>query len=125
MFHAKMYAIADKYGLPDLKGSAKETFERLVRGKWDSALFPKVASLVYELTPEGDRGLRDLLVQHLWANRATLLPKEDFQECILKYDELQKDVLKKLFLEPGSSEQKKTGRYRPLRISLNSEESSE
>lgn len=75
VFHAQMYAIADKYGLPDLKNSAKEAFQRLILKECDNASLSETASLVYSLTPEGDRGLRDIFVDYLWASRKTLFPR--------------------------------------------------
>lgn len=64
-----MYVIADKYDVAALKRVAVEEFaERLSKlGKtkpeeWKDKSFPKALKLIYEETPEADRGLKDVAV---------------------------------------------------------------
>ncbi|MCJ1244620.1 hypothetical protein MMC30_001818 [Trapelia coarctata] len=74
VFDARMYAIADKYDLPDLKRKVQEAFVLLLPNHTEDVLFAEVARAVYELTPQTDRGLRDLVNDILWNNRATMFP---------------------------------------------------
>jgi len=105
IFHAEVYGIGDKYNVLDLKDQAKKAFEQFLRKDCDLALFLDVASLVYNLTVDEDRGLRDILLSSLWANKATLLPRKDIQDCIMGHVGFQKDVLHRVFLDSGSSVQ--------------------
>ncbi|MCJ1244623.1 hypothetical protein MMC30_001821 [Trapelia coarctata] len=102
-FHAKVYGIGDKYNVLDLKDSAKKAFEQFLRGDCDLAIFSGVASLVYNLTVEEDRGLRDIWLCSLWASKATLLPRQDIQDSVMAHGGFQRDVLKKVFLDSGPS----------------------
>lgn len=98
-----MYALADKYGLIDLKMKVKRSFERqLARNLCVDILFAAAAALVYESTLQEDRGLRDPLLDFLWDNKATLLLKPGVQECIMAHEGLKNDVLQALFKDRGS-----------------------
>lgn len=72
--NAQMYSIADKYDMPSLKAKASEKFDAAIwehyrcgGGSSSSSSLAdeiiKVIPLVYESTPDRDRGLRDQLVQ--------------------------------------------------------------
>lgn len=65
--HAEMYAIADKYDLPTLSELAISKFqEALTMWDWDydSMEFLESISKVYDLTPESNRGLRDIVISY-------------------------------------------------------------
>lgn len=64
-----MYSIADKYDMPSLKAKASVKFSTAIWDDYhwgDSNLADeiiKVIPLVYESTPDNDRGLRDQAIQ--------------------------------------------------------------
>ena len=60
--HAELYAVADKYGLPPLADFAKSRFIATVRDSWDPYDFLQSIDAIYTLTPESNRGLRDVAV---------------------------------------------------------------
>jgi speckle-type POZ protein len=62
LFNVKVYHIADKYDVPELKKAAKEKFETTVKACWQMDDFPVAISEVYKGTLETDRGLRDPIV---------------------------------------------------------------
>lgn len=53
-----VYAIAEKYDIPELKDLAKRKFETLVRSKWPHDDFYNITKAVFSTTPDGDMGLR-------------------------------------------------------------------
>lgn len=66
--HAQMYAMADRFGIEDLKLLIQEQFEVLQRTDHEKDDFAAVIREVYISTPDSDRGLRDLVVKQS-ANR--------------------------------------------------------
>lgn len=60
MTNVKVYAMADKFDVEELKMLAKEKFEACSRG-WPLPKFPSVVQEALTSTPESDRGLRDIL----------------------------------------------------------------
>ncbi|KAJ9645808.1 hypothetical protein H2201_003612 [Coniosporium apollinis] len=63
ILHAKMYAIAEKYGIKGLKSLARSKFSTQIEQHWSSAELPETIQDVYETTVDSDRGLRDIVVQ--------------------------------------------------------------
>lgn len=101
--NAEMYALAEKYQMTALKNFAKSTFtgnlessywKNLHAAKPDDRLdLPSLVNLVYDGTPESDRGLRDLIVSYFqktwdkWIDRA--IPKR----IILEHPDLGFDII--------------------------------
>ncbi|RDI79596.1 hypothetical protein Vi05172_g10430 [Venturia inaequalis] len=76
MFHAKVYAIADKYDVPKLKILASEHFVRSFATAESTVRdIAETIEYVYDSTPESDRCLRDIVV-HIAADRTS-----DFYRC--------------------------------------------
>jgi len=66
--HAKVYAIAEKYGIAGLKSLARSKFSYQVSMHLDSAEFADACAEAYESTYHTDRGLRDVIIQTFRAN---------------------------------------------------------
>ena len=68
--HAQMYSLGDKYDLPGLKNEAVRRFKEDVKipgdRKSETLTLLSVVPTVYTTTPDSDRGLRNLLVQHIF-----------------------------------------------------------
>lgn len=67
LYHAEVYAIAEKYCMPMLKSLAVQKFKSHVSQSWtiddDAKLdFLDAIEYIYDSTPDHDRGLRDLAV---------------------------------------------------------------
>lgn len=76
--NAKMYALADKYDIPDLKALAKVKFEEAVLQDWESLAFAHAAELVFETTYHSDQGLRSVVISTI-----------DQHRSLVNYEEVQ------------------------------------
>ncbi|MCJ1388001.1 hypothetical protein MMC18_000845 [Xylographa bjoerkii] len=114
---AKMYGIADKYDLPDLKQKVLTAFEPLLALHRSDPLFTEAASHVYGMTIDSDRGLRDLVKAMVWGDRTVMLMRKDVQECIMHHDGFKDDVLQALFSDPNAIGPKKEKKERCKRLS--------
>ena len=61
--HTRVYALAEKYGIPGLKALAKRKFECQMACFYDSPEFADAVEEVYCSTIDSDRGLRDVVIQ--------------------------------------------------------------
>lgn len=61
--HTRVYALAEKYDIPSLKGLAKCKFEEACACWYDSPEFADAIEEVYCSTIDSDRGLRDVVLQ--------------------------------------------------------------
>ena len=64
VLHARMYVMASKYGIPALGDFARQYFEKAVNESWNATLFLESVPIIYDLTLDTDRRLRDLVVSH-------------------------------------------------------------
>lgn len=76
IIHAKVYAIAEKYGISGLKSLAKKKFAHQIERHISSAELPEACQEVYESTIDTDRGLRDVVVQTFRSNPDLTLRKD-------------------------------------------------
>ncbi|KAI9711495.1 MAG: hypothetical protein M1820_002058 [Bogoriella megaspora] len=76
VIHAKVYAIADKYDIPGLKDLAKGKFEAQVSKHWDCVEFSDALEEVYCSTVDGNRGLRDIVLQAFRENPRLVMKPE-------------------------------------------------
>ncbi|KAI1179206.1 hypothetical protein F4777DRAFT_575237 [Nemania sp. FL0916] len=91
--HAKVYAIAAKYLIDDLKSLAQNKFTEQVLAKWQPGdEFPEAAKVVYTTTCDRDRGLRDIMTKRLWERRGVLLV-EKMQTVLKECHGLSYDLL--------------------------------
>ncbi|MCJ1382100.1 hypothetical protein MMC17_005212 [Xylographa soralifera] len=114
---AKMYGIADKYDLPDLKEKVVKAFKPLLALNRSDPLFTEAASYIYGTTVDSDRGLRDLVKGMVWADRTVMLARKDVQECIMHNEGFKDDVVQSLFADPGIVGTKKEKKERGKRLS--------
>lgn len=95
--HALVYALADKYGIGDLKDMAKTKFSALAKEEWpQSQVFAHAAGLVYETTPDQDKGLRDAVVETVTAHHRDMLEVEEVQNLLESEPKLMLEVLKNI-----------------------------
>ncbi|KAI8938190.1 hypothetical protein NX059_005854 [Plenodomus lindquistii] len=66
--HAKMYAIAEKYGIVGLKALSRQKFAEQISLHPSDQEFPEACIEAYESTYHTDRGLRDVIIQTFRAN---------------------------------------------------------
>lgn len=83
MNNVLIYAIAEKYDIPELKELAKCKFHILASSRWPHDGFDAIAKAVFSTTPENDMGLRQIVLD---------ICEEHFFE-ILKHGELRGRLL--------------------------------
>ena len=62
MNNVLVYAIAEKYDIPDLKDMSRGKFQILARSKWPHDGFYTLAEEVFSTTPDTDMGLRQIVL---------------------------------------------------------------
>ena len=95
-FCAQVYALADKYGVPGLKGRSADRFKELIEDGWNTPDFFHSIKVIYESTPSNNRGLRSLAVHAAAKNLPALFNYEEFQGVISEVAEFTKDLIYKL-----------------------------
>ncbi|KAF2464239.1 uncharacterized protein BDR25DRAFT_97482 [Lindgomyces ingoldianus] len=74
--HAKVYAIAEKYGISGLKSLARKKFAHQIELHFSSSELPEACQEAYETTVDSDRGLRDVIIQTFRAHPELSLRKD-------------------------------------------------
>ncbi|CRG90850.1 hypothetical protein PISL3812_07896 [Talaromyces islandicus] len=82
LFTVKVYQVADKYAVPQLKQKAKEKFETIVQTCWQMDDFPVAIAEAYKCTLKTDQGLREPLVRISMEHMDTLLKNEAFVDVL-------------------------------------------
>lgn len=78
VFHANMYAIADKYDIAALKNLAKDKYSsELVSVAGDFIAFFTSIPCVYSTTNDSDRTLRNVVVQHARLRAKDFIKRND------------------------------------------------
>jgi len=79
--HAKVYAIAEKYGISGLKDLARRKFASQVSIHYTSTEFAEGMQEVYDSTIESDRGLRDIVI-HAFRTHPEIARRTDIQAVV-------------------------------------------
>lgn len=79
--HAKVYSLAEKYGVPSLKKLAMDKFELQARKDCDGEDLVDAAVEAYTGTVQDDRGFRDEVVRAITVHM-DVLTHESFREAI-------------------------------------------
>lgn len=91
MAHARIYFIADKYGIGLLKDLAKKNFQEVGKEKWRSESFPTVIEAIYENTLPSD-GLRACLVSIIKQHKKDLSESVPFMDVVRSGGDFAADV---------------------------------
>jgi len=81
MDHAKVYAIAEQYGILGLKGLAKKKFAAQVEHHHGSSEFAECLQEIYQTTPHTDRGLRDIILS-AFRKHPELIRRQDIENSV-------------------------------------------
>jgi hypothetical protein len=90
--HAKMFAIASKYGIKSLERTAREKFKDQFDGDWSAADLIAAIEIVFNHTPEGEIELRNALKDAIVQHAAYLVQKPGFGEAVANIDGLVYDL---------------------------------
>ncbi|KAH7195394.1 BTB/POZ protein [Fusarium oxysporum] len=107
MFHAKVYQIADKYGIEALKRLSATKFRASIDENWKTDDFPLAIALAYTTTPPEDRRLRDIIVQVAFNNIGTLMSRDAFCETLSDNPNLATDIIRFMHEKRGELEEYK------------------
>ncbi|KAK4443182.1 hypothetical protein QBC34DRAFT_478350 [Podospora aff. communis PSN243] len=91
-FCVQMYNLADRNMVPALKDITKVHFKAAIKSGWATDDFLLVVADVYKLTPEADRGLRDLVVDISHANLEELTANARFRRLIVEIPQFYSDM---------------------------------
>ena len=94
--HARVYALAEKYGIEGLKTLAKQKFEVTAADHWCETEFLESAEEAYTSTVESDRGLRDVVLQS-FRQRPELASRPDVQKTVQYVPSLAFDLYRVAF----------------------------
>jgi len=100
LVNAKVYIIADKYDLQDLKALAKNKYEEVVPENWNSTTFVASLKLLYEDILESDRLLKYVAVETAGEHAKELVDRGEFVALCSEHGELAFDVLKSSLKHP-------------------------
>lgn len=92
--NAQVYAIAEQFDIPSLKQLAKDKYAEVVPAEWNSASFVASLQLMYELTPESDRLLKEVALKTAGEHCTELVDRSDFVQLCKNNGEISVDVLK-------------------------------
>ncbi|KAK2471048.1 hypothetical protein H9L39_17279, partial [Fusarium oxysporum f. sp. albedinis] len=107
VFHAKVYQIADKYGIEALKRLSASNYRTSIDEGWEAADFPTAIALAYITTPPEDRGLRDIAVDVAVKRLGTLMNRDTFRETLSDNTDLAADIIRFMHRKWG-----KVGEYK-------------
>jgi hypothetical protein len=94
IFNAKMYQIADKYGISTLKRYARGKFSISIEEGWKDIDFPNAVGLAYNTTPPSDRGLRDAVVVTSLERFDALMERDDFNTELVSNADFAVDIIR-------------------------------
>ncbi len=83
MNNVLVYAIAEKYDIAELKELAKRKFQMVANSKWPHNNFLAVVGEVFSTTPDGDMGLRQVVLDACRRNFQEILEDEESRSGFL------------------------------------------
>ncbi|KAF5550413.1 ARM repeat protein [Fusarium napiforme] len=105
IFHARVYQIADKYGIEALKRLAATKYRTSIDVGWEMDSFPCAIELAYTTTPPGDRGLRDIALEIAVKKIGTLTSQDVFCNMLSANADLAVDIIRRLHGESEKSQE--------------------
>ncbi|KAL8730526.1 MAG: hypothetical protein Q9166_003975 [cf. Caloplaca sp. 2 TL-2023] len=96
--NVRVYALADKYDIQDLKVFAKSKFEsRSSSAAWEDIDILAVLEEVYSTTPSADRGLRDIMAKTCSSHLKNIISCSRFREYVQKDGTLGFELLSRVY----------------------------
>ncbi len=100
-----VYAMADKFNIPELKLLAKNKFAACANLHWPPTNFNHLVTTVYTTTPETDHDLRDVVARLASIKLEEVQALEDFQTTAADLGSFSLDLLKNVVIK-NSAERK-------------------
>jgi hypothetical protein len=96
--HCKVYVLAEKYDVPELKNLAKSKYEKSISNDWDNDWddddFIQSLRLMYDETPKSDRQMKDVAIPVACRQKERLLCYEPFTTLMEDFGEIGVDMMK-------------------------------
>jgi len=91
-----VYAVAEKYGIAELKELAKAKFQGRVGSLLSAKEFPEIIRELYRTTPSSDRELRDIVAQVCAQQGSTIVDSPDLNTIVVEVGEFGLDLLREV-----------------------------
>lgn len=92
--NALVYAIGEKYDVAGLKLLSKEYFSACAALHWPPDNLHEIIKLVYETTPDNDRGLREIVTNLCYPHLDELMESETFKATAIELSAFCYDILR-------------------------------
>jgi hypothetical protein len=92
--HTEVYLIAEEKDIPALKELAVKKYEKVLPKTWNSEAFVTSLKMMYEGTPESDRGLKDVAIKVAGKHLKTLVDRGEFVAVWKERGEIGLDVFR-------------------------------
>jgi len=114
-----VYAIAEKYGIAELKEMAKAKFQGRARSLLSAKEFPEIIRELYRSTPSSDRGLRDIVSRVCAPQGSTIVGNPDLNATIVEIGEFGLDLLREVLKYENRRVEEAVARNAVLKEELN------
>lgn len=98
-----VYAIADKYDVPELKELAKRKFQHLMNNEWSNFEFEAVRNAIFGTTPSQDTSLRQILSQICINHVEDIVKDVRLRSVVLSNEELAHELLEHAMQEKADN----------------------
>jgi hypothetical protein len=93
--HAKVFAIASKYDIRSLEYEARKKFKDQTQRSWEIADLIAAIRVVFNLTPDSEFELRNILKDTMVGHALTLVQHPDFEDAVASIDGLAYDLFRR------------------------------
>jgi len=93
--HAKVFAIASKYDIRSLEFEARKKFKDKTQRSWEIADLIAAVHVVFNLTPDSESELRNILKDTMVGHALTLVQHPDFEDAVASIDGLAYDLFRR------------------------------
>ena len=114
-----VYAIAEKYGIAELKEMAKAKFQSRARSLLSTKEFSEIIRELYRSTPSSDRGLRDIVSQVCAQQGRRIIDSPELNAIIVETGEFGLDLLREVLKYETRRVEKEVARNTALKEELN------
>ncbi|KAG0646411.1 Kelch repeat and BTB domain-containing 5, partial [Hyphodiscus hymeniophilus] len=106
LLNAKVYVMAEKFDIPELKKLATVKYEAAVPIDWNSEAMAASINVVYEETPQSDRSLKEVMIKAAGEHARYLLERSEFLSLCTQSNDVCLDLLKEVVASASKREVK-------------------
>ena len=113
-----VYAIAEKYDIPELKELAQVKFESSLGDQEPHSNLPIIVNAVWETTPSSDRGMRDVVFEYCKCFDQEIISNEHLSGMLQDHGDLAVAVMREMLEERAQNESSSKATIKDLRQRL-------